>query len=278
VTSVLGVRIRVPRPLARLPLGSVPGHADVECVILEYFPEVGAHPVTRANASHVVECLADLYGPCWGRFEVLAGRNVHPPRPRPAALAHLPAEVPLDSPPDVASIYSWRSRRVAAVAAGAERTLHALVRGWSTTVVHGDLWSANLGMRPSDLVLTDWERMAIGNVGADLGHLWLMSGDLLDDVERIDEHLTALADRIVSKHVVAVPVPRLVQEWATAFFAYLLLEGVRVLWGPLRRALDGGAATLTGLQLRSDKLSAAASLARATSVAVERMITAGHLG
>jgi hypothetical protein len=57
-----------------------------------------------------------------------------------------------------------------------------------------------------------------------------------------------------------------------------MFEGVRVLWGPLRRALDTGVATLTGLQLRSDKLRAAESLARATSVAADRIMNGGRRG
>jgi hypothetical protein len=122
-----------------LPPGSVPGHPDVGVRDLRDSRSSRVLPVNRTNARHVVECLADLYGPCWGGSRRLPDAMCHPPRTEGRR---------------VEPVAGWRRRRLvcgcclhlrlalasrATTAREWQPTLHALVRRWPTTVVRRPL-------------------------------------------------------------------------------------------------------------------------------------------
>lgn len=243
-----GPRLRIPTLLAHLERGWLADRPDIEGVVTEYVAGVGSTEIRSDNLSTVLTGLADLYVGSW-RDEPSAVDAEPPARPEPDALSQL-AGAPTSTSMTRHGPYDDRSHQRLLRLAAQESELYAAVRADADCLIHGDLWYRNIAMCGGRLTLIDWEHAHFGNIGADLAHLWLMSPRLPDQVATADAAFRELAGLMPQGQVYLA-------SWRRAFDAYLLLEGTRVLWGPLLRCVQGPRPALTGEQSTTDKVRAA---------------------
>lgn len=270
ITADFGPNVSVPRVFAHLPPGWCESLASSSCTIAEFVDGVGSARPTPENLATILTGLADVYGPC-GRLEIIP-RLTQPEnvRPRRNSLGSISltdfSEATSGKEPFNAE--GWgRLIRVRDL----EDVLWTLATADASTIVHGDVWQSNLAVAGSTLALIDWEHSKFGNVGADVAHLWLMSSDLLAVTDIAPASLACLAELIRAAHQPGLDVDAELVSWNRAFDAYVVVEGTRVLWGPLRRSIAHGTPTITGERDRGACLARAELLSDSIRVAGARL-------
>jgi hypothetical protein len=273
IPAAVGERIALPLLLGWFGPGTLRTLPSASCSLFEYVRSIGLQPIVPSTVDVLLSHLCDFYGPCWGRFTDLVGPS-GPSRLRPPP--SIPPRFSSDLEPLEPAIggdaFGDASLTLARVVNSSRRWLARCVCSGQPSLLHGDLWQPNVGIEPHRVVLLDWERMVVGNPGADLAHLWLMSPALLAGLGTGGPRLDTIVDSLPGA-VSNDPHRRaeVVQEWTLAFYSYLLLEGTRVLWSKLRSTIGNDIPTLTGQTTHDEKLWAAEALARALAVAHRRL-------
>lgn len=270
VTADFGPNVSVPRVFAHWPPGWCESLASSSCTITEFVDGVGSTRPAPENLTTILAGLADVYGSCWQPEEMPRLTEPDTARPRRNALGSI-------SLADFSEVSRIRGpfdeegwHRLVHVQ-DLEDVLWTLATADASAIVHGDVWQRNLAVSGGALALIDWEHSKLGNVGADVAHLWLMSAELLAVTDTAPSSLASLAQLIRAAHQPDLDVDGELVSWNRAFDAYLVLEGTRVLWGALRRSIANGTATITGERSREACVSRAELLSASVGVAAARL-------